>query len=111
MWSSVCFSFGSLSVSALFLSSLSPVPLASLSVSLHKRHQKAMSYSMLATIERLENCAYRISSESKPGEFYTVQTIQLACTCKTKCQYCETCAYQYNSVQTHAPSAHGEQAK
>ena len=57
---------------------------------IHKRHQKAMSYSMLATIERLENCAYRISSESKPGEFYTVQTIQLACTCKTKCQYCET---------------------
>ena len=63
---------------------------------IHKRHQRAMSYAVLATIEQMDNCAYRVSSETKPGECYTVQTIQLACTCQTKCQFCSACAHMYS---------------
>ena len=51
-----------------------------------------MSYAVLATIEQLDNCAYRVSSETKPGECYMVQTIQLACTCQTKYQF-SVCSY------------------
>ena len=57
-----------------------------------------MSYAVLATIEQLDNCAYRVSSETKSGECYTVQTIQLACTCQTKCQLCSACAHMYSCL-------------
>ena len=53
-------------------------------------------YAVLATIEQLENCAYRVSSQSKPGECYTVQTIQLNCTCQLKCNFCYACAHMYS---------------
>ena len=63
---------------------------------IHKRHQRAVSYAVFATIEQLDNCAYRVSSETKPGECYMVQTVQLACTCQTKCQFCLACAHIYS---------------
>ena len=61
-----------------------------------------MLYAVLATIEQLVNCAYRVSSESKPGECYTVQTMQLACTCQIKCQVCSACAHMYSCTRLDA---------
>ena len=61
---------------------------------INKRHHRAVS--SLAKLEKLDNNAYRVTSESKPGEFYTIQTIQLVCTCKIKCQFCSACAHMYS---------------
>ena len=63
---------------------------------INKRHRNAISYALLATVNDLGNHAYKVSSQSRHGEYFTVQTIEFACTCQTKCQFCSACAHMYS---------------
>ncbi len=47
-------------------------------------------------VDDLGNHAYEESSLSRHGEYYTLQTIEFACTCQTKCQFCSACAHMYS---------------
>ena len=81
---------------------------------INKRHQAAMSFAVLATVEDIGNCTHKVSSQSLCGKYYTVQTIQESCNCQMKCQFCSACAhyyillympgclYKHHCMQTHA---------
>ena len=54
---------------------------------INKRHKRAVSYSVLASIQKTGESSYSVSSESTNGITYTVQEVRLSCDCKLKCQF------------------------
>ena len=63
---------------------------------INKRHKRAVSYSVLASIQKTGESPYSVSSESTNGITYTVQEVRLSCDCKLKCQFCFACSHMYS---------------
>ena len=63
---------------------------------INKRHRRAMSFAVIATIDDISDNVYRVGSQSTHGVHYVVQRLKESCTCKLKCQFCSACAQMYS---------------
>ena len=63
---------------------------------INKRHRRAMSFAVIATIDDISDNVYRVGSQSTHGVHYVVKRLKESCTCKLKCQFCSACAQMYS---------------